>query len=46
MIVQIIGWSSSEMFNVYNDNSKDAQLAQFFKDGDIAVPQARSLGDL
>lgn len=46
VIVQIIGWSSSEMFNVYNDNSKDAQLAQFFKDGDIAVPQARSLGDL
>ena len=46
VIVQIIGWSSSEMFNVYNDNSKDAQLAQFFKNGDIAVPQERSFGDL
>ena len=37
VVVQIIGWSSADMFNIYNDNSKDDQLAQYFKDGDIFV---------
>lgn len=37
IVVQIIGWSSSEMFNIYNDNSKDDQLSQYFADGDISV---------
>lgn len=39
VVVQIIGWSSADMFNIYNDNSKDDQLAMYFKDGDIAVPE-------
>lgn len=46
VVVQILGWSSSEMFNVYNDNSKDDQIGMYFKDGDIAAPQQKSLGDL
>lgn len=46
VVVQIIGWSSSEMFNVYNDNSKDDQIGMYFKDGEIAAPQQKSLNDL
>ena len=34
------------MFNIYNDNSKDDQLAQFFKDGDIFVPEKTSFADI
>lgn len=45
-VVTIIGWSSADMFNVYNDNSKDDQLAQFFKDGDIFVPEKTSFADI
>lgn len=46
VVVQIIGWTSSEMFNVYNDNSKDDQIAQYFKDGDISVPNKVGFGDI
>ena len=46
VVVQIIGWSSSEMFNVYNDNSKDDQIGMYFKDGEIAAPQQKSINDL
>lgn len=45
-VVSIIGWSSADMFNIYNDNSKDDQLAQYFKDGDIFVPEKKSFGDI
>lgn len=46
VVVQIIGWSSAEMFNIYNDNSKDDQLAMYFANGDIAVPEKKGLADL
>lgn len=46
VVVQIIGWSSSEMFNIYNDNSKDDQIAQYFKDGDIFVQQNVGFNDI
>lgn len=46
VVVQIIGWASSEMFNVYNDNSKDDQIAQYFRDGEIAAPTNVGFGDL
>lgn len=45
-VVTIIGWSSADMFNIYNDNSKDDQLAQFFKDGDIFIPEKTSFADI
>lgn len=45
-VVTIIGWSSADMFNIYNDNSKDDQLAQFFKGGDIFVPEKTSFADI
>lgn len=46
VVVQILGWSSSEMFNVYNDNSKDDQIGAFFSNGDISVPEHKTLGDI
>lgn len=46
VVVQIIGWTSSEMFNIYNDNSKDDQIAQFFKDGEISVPNKKNFEDI
>lgn len=46
VVVQILGWSSSEMFNVYNDSSKDEQISQYFADGDIRIPESKSLGDM
>lgn len=46
VVVEILGWSSSEMFKVYNDNSKDETLAMFFKDGEICVPNQVQLASL
>lgn len=46
VVVQIIGWSSAEMFNVYNDNSKDDQIGQFFSNGDISVPDKKGFSDV
>ena len=46
VVVQIVGWSSSEMFNVYNDNPKDDQIAQYFKDGEISVGNRKDLSDI
>lgn len=46
VVVQIIGWSSSEMFNIYNDNSKDDQIGMYFANGDIVVPDKKGFADL
>ena len=46
VVVQILGWSSAEMFSVYNDNSKDDQIGMYFQDGEIKAPEQKSLGDL
>lgn len=46
VVVQILGWSSSEMFNVYNDNSKDDTIGMYFKDGEIATSDKKGFGDL
>ena len=46
VVVQILGWSSSEMFSVYNDNSKDDQISRYFKNGDISVPDKTGFGDV
>ncbi len=39
VIVEIIGWSSSEMLKIYDDSPKDEKISMFFKDGDISVPE-------
>lgn len=46
VVVQIIGWSSSEMFNIYNDNSKDSQIGMYFANGDIVIPDKKGFADL
>ena len=46
VVVDIIGWSSSEMLKIYDDSSKDEKLSMFFKDGDICVPNKGQLSDL
>jgi len=46
IVVQIIGWSSSAMFDIYNDNSKDSQIAQFFRNGEISVPRRKRFEEI
>lgn len=46
VIVDIVGWSTSEMLKIYNDNPKDDQIAMYFKNGDIAVQNKKGLSDL
>ena len=46
VVVEIIGWSSSEMLKIYDDTPKDEKLSAYFKDGDIFVPDAKGLSDL
>lgn len=46
VVVQIIGWSSADMFNIYNDNSKDDQIGMYFSDGDISAPDRKILSDI
>lgn len=46
IIVEMTGWKNSEMFKIYNDNPKDNQIARYFKNGDIAVPDQKSFSDI
>ena len=46
VVVEIMGWSSSEMFKIYDDNPKDAKIAMFFKDGDIDVSRAGTINNI
>lgn len=46
IVVQILGWSSADMFALYNDQTKDDLLSQYFKDGDIYIPEQKKLEDL
>lgn len=46
VIVDIVGWSSSEMLKIYNDNPKDDQIGMYFKDGEIYIPDKKGFADL
>ena len=46
VVVQIVGWSSSEMFNVYCDSSKDEQISAYFKNGEIDSSKKKGLADI
>ena len=46
VVVQILGWTSSEMFGVYCDASKDEQIGNYFKDGEINTSKAKGLSDI
>lgn len=43
IVVEIMGWASSEMFKIYDDNPKDDRIAMFFKDGEIDTSKVRTL---
>ena len=43
VVVDIMGWSSQEMFAVYCDNPKDDRIAMYFSDGDIDTSMVRSI---
>lgn len=46
VVVQILGWSSAEMFGIYCDTSKDEQIGNYFKDGEISASKAKDLSDI
>jgi integrase len=46
VVVEIMGWSSSEMFKIYDDNPKDERIAMYFKDGDIDTSRTKSIDTL
>ena len=46
VVTEILGWSTAEMFKIYNDNPKDEQIGMYFKNGDISVPEKKSFEDM
>ena len=46
VVVEIMGWSSSEMFKIYNDNPKDDRIAMYFRDGDIDTSRVSTIENL
>jgi integrase len=46
VITKIIGWESADMCKVYTDIDADEQIGMYFSDGDICLPEKRSLADM
>lgn len=46
VVVEIMGWSSSEMFKVYDDNPKDDKIAMYFSDGEIDTSRVGRIDNL
>ena len=46
VIAQLVSWESNDMVKIYTDIEADEQISMYFKDGDIAPPERRSLSDL
>lgn len=46
VVVDIIGWSSSEMLKIYDDTPKEEKLSDYFKDGDIFVPETKGFSEI
>jgi len=46
VIVDIVGWSSSEMLKIYDDNPKDDRLSMYFTKDGIAPSQVNSFSDI
>ena len=46
VVVEIIGWASSEMLKIYDDTPKDEKISSYFKNGDIFIPESKDLSDL
>ena len=46
VIVDIVGWSSSEMLKIYDDNPKDDRIGMYFTKDGIVAPQSKSFSDI
>ena len=46
VIQSLVGWDSSDMVRLYDDTPKDEQIGAYFRDGDIAVKEGKSVSDL
>ena len=46
VIQTIVNWESADMVRIYKDIDADEEIGMYFRDGDIAAPQQKSLGDL
>ncbi len=46
VITQIVGWESADMCKIYTDIDADEQIGMYFKDGEINVPEKRSISDV
>lgn len=46
VVQQIIGWSSADMVNLYNDADKDDMIGEYFKDGEIIPKDNKNLSEL
>ncbi len=46
VIVDIVGWSSSEMLKIYDDNHKDDKIGMYFDADGIKTVDKKSLSDL
>ena len=46
VIQSIVAWDSSEMVRLYTDLDADEQIGMYFKNGDISIPEKKSLSDV
>lgn len=46
VIVDIVGWSSSEMLKIYDDNPKDDRLSMYFTKDGIVSGQAKDFSEI
>lgn len=46
VIQSIVAWESSDMVRLYTDLDADEQIGMYFKDGDISVPEKKTLADV
>lgn len=46
VIQSIVAWTTSDMVRLYKDIDADEEIGMYFKDGEIAVPEKKGLGDI
>lgn len=46
VIQRLVAWESSDMVRVYKDIDAEDEIGMYFKDGEIAVPEQKGLGDI
>lgn len=46
VIQSIVSWESGDMVRLYTDLDADEQIGMYFKDGDISIPEKKTLSDI